>query len=163
TTAAAVTTFDTGASPHEHGILSWFLHLPDVGCVSTVLRTATRVGTPLVPEGFDLAAYVAVPSYVDTVTTRRGLLSFGDIPDLPPAEVAAQWAARRSYVHPAGTVQAMAQCAAEAGRSLPYDHWARNAGRCHVLRCLHPDSGAQFQDSDRALAQPVDALEGQHT
>ena len=37
TTAAAVTTFATGASPLEHGVLGWYLHLPDLGVVSTIL------------------------------------------------------------------------------------------------------------------------------
>ena len=37
TTAAAVTTLSTGATPAEHGVLSWHLHLHDLGLVGAVL------------------------------------------------------------------------------------------------------------------------------
>jgi len=48
TTAAAVTTFGTGASPAEHGVLGWHLNLPDLGMVATILPAVTRTGVPMV-------------------------------------------------------------------------------------------------------------------
>src|SRR5512143_1120880 len=46
TTAAAITTLTTGASPAEHGILGWHLNLHDLGMVSTILPATTRMGLP---------------------------------------------------------------------------------------------------------------------
>lgn len=167
TTAAAVTTFDTGASPTEHGILSWYLHLPDLGCVSTVLRTTTRVGTPLVPAEFDLREYFDVPSYVETTTAHRALLSFGEIPNVPFRVVGTRWEDRRSYLDLDGMVRTAVRFAHEPkDRSSPqfgYVYWPRYDGLCHELGCLHDDVAAHFDELDEAMAQIEAGLEGTNT
>jgi hypothetical protein len=160
TTAAAVTTFDTGASPTEHAILSWYLNLPDLGVVSTVLRTTTRIGTPLVPAGFDLRGYYEVPSYLETTTAHRGLLSFGDIPNVPFGVVGTRWHDRRSYPDLAGLVETVAMFAREGGQRVAYVYWPRYDGLCHEIGCEHPDIGAHFEELDAMLADLVDALRG---
>ena len=161
TTAAAVTTFDTGASPTEHGILSWYLHLPDLGCVSTVLRTTTRMGTGLVPEEFDLRAYYDVPSYVETTTCKRALLSFGDIPNVPFRVVGTDWDDRRAYLDLDGMVDAVTKFAGEATqKQFAYVYWPRYDGLCHELGCLHDDVAAHFEDMDAAMARIVEGLRG---
>jgi len=163
TTAAAVTTFNSGTSPTEHAILSWFLHLPDLGSVGTVLRTTTRLGTPLLPEGFDLRAYYRVPSYVDTVKSHRGLLSYGDIPHVPFSAVGTEWNERRSYLSLDTLIETTAQFAAEPTRRLAYVYWPKYDGLCHEVGCHHVDVDGHFDAIDRALATLVDALSGTQT
>ncbi|MBC8074273.1 MAG: alkaline phosphatase family protein [Deltaproteobacteria bacterium] len=163
TTAAAVTTFDTGASPAEHGILSWYLHLPDHGCIATVLRTTTRIGTPLFPEGYDLQAYYQVPSYLASARDHLGLLSWGEIPRVPFAEVGTRWPDRRSYPDLDGLVATTLAFAYEGGRRLAYVYWPRYDGLCHEKGCEHPEVDAHFELIDAALAQLVDGLAGSGT
>ena len=50
TTSAAITTFATGLAPQQHAVTGWFMHLKELGAVSTILpvvqdppRHATRV------------------------------------------------------------------------------------------------------------------------
>jgi hypothetical protein len=160
TTAAAVTTFDTGASPTEHAILSWYLTLPDLGVVSTVLRTTTRLGTPLLPPDFDLRAYYQVPSYVESTTAHRGLLSFGDIPNVPFGEVGTRWGDKRSYADLVGLVETVVAFAHEEGPRFSYVYWPRYDGLCHELGCMHPEVSAHFEALDAMLADLVDALAG---
>mgnify|MGYP001767025662 CR=1 FL=1 len=71
TTAAAITTFSTGASPAEHGILGWHLHLHDLGMVSTILPATTRTGSPMAGEKFDLRRYLKLPLPLDSVKCRK--------------------------------------------------------------------------------------------
>jgi hypothetical protein len=163
TTAAAVTTFDTGASPAEHGILSWFLHLPDHGCVATVLRTTTRIGTPLFPADYDMQAYYDVPSYVATVSDAMGLLSWGEIPNVPFGKVGTRWEDRRRYDDLDGMVATAAGFAAEPGRRLAYVYWPRYDGLCHERGCTDPEVDAHFDAIDTALAQLVLRLAGTDT
>jgi hypothetical protein len=163
TTAAAVTTFDSGASPTEHAILSWFLHLPDHGCVATVLRTTTRIGTPLFPADYDMQGYYAVPSYVSTVTDHIGLLSWGEIPNVPFGRVGTRWPDKRRYDDLAGMVATAATFAAEPGRRLAYVYWPRYDGLCHERGCTDPEVDAHFDAIDDALAQLVGALAGTDT
>lgn len=163
TTAAAVTTFDTGTSPTEHAILSWFLNLPDLGCVSTVLRTHTRVGTPLAPPDFDLREYFAVPSHLETVKSRRALLSWGPIPDVPFAVVGTRWEDRRSYPDLNGMVETIDAFGHEAGRRLAYAYWPRYDGLCHEEGCDSKAVVEHFEAMDRALGGLVRRLEGTGT
>lgn len=163
TTAAAVTTFDTGASPCEHGILSWYLHLPDHGVIATVLRTTTRVGTPLFPEGFDLAGYYAVPSYVASAADHAGLLSWGDIIDTQFGKAGTRWQDRRRYDDLAGLVACASAFAAEPGRRFAYVYWPRYDGLCHEKGCRDPEVDRHFDDIDAALAQLVERLAGTDT
>ncbi|MFO0633301.1 MAG: alkaline phosphatase family protein [Nannocystaceae bacterium] len=163
TTAAAVTTFDTGASPAEHAILSWYLHLPDQGCIATVLRTTTRIGTPLFPDGFDLAAYYAVPSYVASATDHAGLLSWGDIVDVPFGRVGTRWSDKRRYDDLDGLVARTLEFAREPGRRFAYVYWPRYDGLCHERGCQHPDVDRHFDEIDGALARLRDGLAGSDT
>lgn len=71
TTAAAVTTLMSGASPAEHGILGWFLNLHDLGLVSAILPTATRTEVPIVGPDFPLAEYLAIPQPVASIPGPR--------------------------------------------------------------------------------------------
>jgi hypothetical protein len=163
TTAAAVTTFDTGASPTEHAILSWFLHLPDHGTIATVLRTTTRIGTPLFPADYDLQAYYAVPSYVATVQDHRGLLSWGEIPNVPFGRVGTRWDDKRSYEDLDGMVATAVAFAGEPDRRLAYVYWPRYDGLCHEKGCTDPEVDAHFDAIDDALARLVVALAGTDT
>jgi predicted AlkP superfamily pyrophosphatase or phosphodiesterase len=48
TTAAAITTFLTGKSPKEHGLVSWFIYLRELGRISAILPFVERgSGLPL--------------------------------------------------------------------------------------------------------------------
>jgi hypothetical protein len=158
TTAAAVTTFDTGASPAEHAILSWFLHLPDLGCVAAVLRTHSRVGTDLVPADFDLRSYFAVPSFVETVQTHRALLSYGTIPDARFGVVGSIWEDRRAYNELDGLVAAVEAVASAPRPSLSYVYWPRYDGLCHEHGCQSAEVAAQFEELDDALARVIECL-----
>lgn len=160
TTAAAITTFDTGASPTEHGILSWFLHLPDLGVASTVLRTTSRIGAPLFPEGFDLRAYYDIPSHVQTVDGPLGLLSWGDIPYVPFGKTGTQWGYKDAYGDLEGLVASVASFDAAHEGGLSYVYWPRYDGLCHELGCLSPEVTEHFDLLDQTLAKLVDTLAG---
>ena len=44
TTASAITTFATGTAPQQHAFTGWFMHLKEIGVVSTILPFTPRVG-----------------------------------------------------------------------------------------------------------------------
>ncbi len=163
TTAAAVTTFDTGCSPTEHAILSWYLHLPDLGVLSTVLRTTSRIGSPLLPEGFDLREYYQVPSHVETMQVHRGLLSYGDIPEVPFGQVGTRWSDRRSYLDLPGMVDTVEAFATEqpGEKRFGYVYWPRYDGLCHEHGIGHDEVANHFEELDVALSDLESRLAGQ--
>lgn len=159
TTAAAVTTFGTGASPAEHGVLGWFLHLPDLGLVSTILPATTRTGTPIARDEFDLDRYLDLPSHLDTVKGRKELLSWGHIPTSRYSRTGSRWSGRRAFTTLDGMVRQVAAFARAPGRGLAYAYWPGYDALCHEHGCDHPKTRRHLGEIDRALARLVRELE----
>lgn len=91
TTAAAVTTLMTGASPAEHGILGWFLNLHDLGVVSAILPSISRTDMPIVDGEFPLADYLAIPRPAETMAGSRVALTHRFILESRFSKAAARW------------------------------------------------------------------------
>jgi len=47
TTASAIATFLTGVAPQQHAFTGWFMHLKEIGVVSTILPFSPRFGGPV--------------------------------------------------------------------------------------------------------------------
>ncbi|HPF98676.1 MAG TPA: alkaline phosphatase family protein [Kiritimatiellia bacterium] len=163
TTAAAVTTFATGASPAEHGILGWHLHLPDLGMVSTILPATTRTGSAMAPPEFDLHRYLKLPSYLDTTRGRRALLSFGHIPESRYSKTGTRWHERAGYKTLKGMVRAVSSFARRSRFGLAYAYWPGFDSVCHEKGCFHAATVRHMNEIDRALARLVSALKGTNT
>ena len=163
TTAAAVTTFATGAAPAEHGILGWHLHLPDLGMVSTILPCVTRTGSPFAPPEFDLHRYLKLPSYLDTTRGRRALLSFGHIPKSRYSKIGTRWHERAGYETLAGMTGAIAAFARRSRFGLAYAYWPGFDSMCHEKGCFHRATVRHLDEIDRALARLVRSLRGTNT
>jgi hypothetical protein len=163
TTAAAVTTFGTGASPAEHGVLGWHLHLHDLGLVSTILLTSTRTGSPMAHEDFDLGEYLCTPSHIATVPCRKELLSWAHIPRSRYSRANDPWTFRGGYRTLTGMVRQVATRAARRSRSVSYVYWPEYDSHCHEYGCFHRRTVSHFMQIDRALAQLVRLLQGTDT
>lgn len=163
TTAAAITTFTTGASPAEHGILGWHLHLPDLGMVSTILPATTRTGSPMAGEKFDLRRYLKLPLPLDSVKCRKELISWGDIPKGRFSRAGVRWNRKRSCTTLSGLSRQIEAFAKAPGRALAYAYWPGYDSFCHEVGCRHPRTVRHLAAIDRALAGLVRKLRGTGT
>ena len=159
TTAAAVTTFATGASPFEHGILGWHLHLGDLGMVSTILMGVTRTGTPMAKPDFPLKDYLRLPSYLDSVPGRRSLISYGVIPDSRYSKAGLRWHDSSACTTLNGLVRRITALA-RRGRGLVYAYWPGLDSLCHEKGVFHPKTMRHIVAIDQAMARLVEALQG---
>ena len=151
TTAAAITTFSTGASPAEHGILGWHLHLHDLGMVSTILPATTRTGSPMAANPFDLRKYLDLPLPLNSVKCRRELISWGDIPESRFSRAGLRWSRTRSGRTLAGLSRQITAFAKTPGRALAYAYWPGYDSSCHGMGCGHPKTVRHLADIDRML------------
>ncbi|HOW97967.1 MAG TPA: alkaline phosphatase family protein, partial [Kiritimatiellia bacterium] len=163
TTAAAVTTFATGAPPREHGVLGWHLHLGDLGMVSTILIGVTRTGMPMMGPDFPLKEYMRLPSHLETVPGRRTLISYGDIPDSRYSRAGLRWHETVACTTLGGLVRHVAAFARRPGRGLAYAYWPGLDSLCHEWGCFHAKSYAHMAALDRAMAGLVRRLRGTDT
>jgi predicted AlkP superfamily pyrophosphatase or phosphodiesterase len=160
TTAAAITTLSTGASPAEHGVLGWHLHLADLGCVATILPTTTRMGTPLAHTDFVLRDYLQIPSYVESVRGTTRLISYGTIPLSRFSQAGTKWNERASASTLRGLERQIHAFAKGEGLGLAQAYWPGYDSLCHELGCDHPRTRKHLEDIDRMLAR---LTEGLHT
>ncbi len=160
TTASAVTTFLTGASPAEHAILGWHLNLPDLGLVSTVLMSRTRTGSAVAPDDFDLDAYLALPSHLDTVPEPRAQLSYGVIPHSRFSRTGTRWDRVRAFESLDGLRHEVTAFCRETPRGLAYVYWPVHDALCHEHGTRDPRTLGHLAEIDDALARLRDTLAG---
>lgn len=163
TTAAAITTFSTGASPAEHGILGWHLHLHDLGMVSTILPATTRTGSPMAREKFDLGKYLKLPLPLQSVKCRKELISWSDIPESRFSQAGVRWDRALSCTTLVGLSRRVVAFAKTPGRALAYAYWPGYDSFCHEVGCRHPATVRHLAEIDRMLAGLVRKLRGTGT
>lgn len=163
TTAAAVTTLSTGATPAEHAVIGWHLHLPDLGMVSAILPGTTRTGTPMVPPDFDLNRYLALPSYVSSVPGHKRLLSYGRLGQSRYSSAGTQWDERAAYTTLRGLESQVRAFVSEVDRGLAYVYWPKYDTLCHSKGCNHRETTQHLAEIDGALAHLVERLHDDDT
>jgi hypothetical protein len=163
TTSAAVTTFTTGTTPSEHGIVGWHVQLPDLGGVATVLLGTTRTEAPMMPEGFDWRGYYRIPSHVESAPCRKVMLSYGNIASRPFNRALTRWDATMKYRSLTGLAARIAEMTAHREPSLGYAYWPRFDALSHEHGDTSTQAGKHFRYLDRSLAQLREQLRGTGT
>lgn len=165
TTASVVTTLATGASPTEHGILGWHLHLPDLGIEGTILPFVTRTGTPLAMDDFHVADYLQLPAPLATTAGRRVLISYGDIPFSRISMVQSWWHERKSYTTLEGLTRHLRTFAQSRPRhpAFAYAYWPHYDSLCHEYGPEGAIPARHLRELDSFLARAQQALRGTNT
>jgi hypothetical protein len=163
TTASAVTTLATGATPREHAIVGWHLHLPDLGLECTILKGTTRTGQPMAGPHFDLDAYLGLPSHLDSAQGRRELLTPSEILNSRYSKAGTLWHRGLAFKTLVGLERHVLAFARRRGRGLAYAYWPHYDGYCHEFGCTHPAPRRHFAEIDQVLGRLVRRLAGTDT
>ena len=151
TSATALTTFTTGASPAEHAILGWHVNLPDVGMVVKILPLESRLDMPAFPRGFDLKRYLALPSHVDSMRRRKIMIAPHDVADSAYARMGTRW----NSIVGANTLRQFENALWRATRNggYVYAYWPHYDALCHDHGTSSANADAHLLEVDRRLAR----------
>jgi hypothetical protein len=163
TTAAVVTTLATGASPAEHAILGWHLHLPDLGMDGTILPFVTRTDTPIAPPEFDLKKYLNLPAPLATIRGRRVFIAQEPIPASRTTLAMPWWTERRSFRNLDGMLRQLRVFARSPGRAYAYAYWPDYDSHCHEHGPEGRVPATHLAELDAFLARVQRALAGTDT
>lgn len=163
TTAAAVTSFSTGATPAEHALVSWYLQLPDLGMVSAILPGTTLTGSPMAPPKFDLRRYLALPSYLGSVSGHKRLLSYGRLGHSRYSNAGTKWDQHAGYTTLRGLEGQVRSFSADSTRGVAYVYWPKYDTLCHTRGTEHRETRSHLGEIDRSLARLAGALGGTGT
>jgi hypothetical protein len=162
TTASAITTFLTGATPAEHGLIGWHMYLDEIDAIAAVLPFQLRGNDePLDRLGLraaDLSGGTAfadrIPAAVHTVAPRKIVDSAFNIAHCGRAQ-------RHRYTTLAEFFEAIERCLrGEGERKYVYAYWPELDSIAHV----HGIGSRQARDSlrrfDEGFARLLACLQG---
>ena len=162
TTASAITTSFTGATPLEHGLTGWFTYFSAAGCVASPLPFQRRgEKTPL---GVDPARIFVERSLFDSLAVRSIVVSYRPIIDSAYNRHHCGRAERRAYDDLAGFLdQTAAAVKSGPGRKLVYAYWPEFDALAHRHGVASIEVGAHFAQLDAMFGELLARLAGTDT
>jgi hypothetical protein len=162
TTASAITTSFTGATPLEHGLTGWFTYFSEAACVGAPLpfqRRGEKASLGVAP-----ARVFTEPSLFDALETRTVVVSYRPIIDSPYNVHHCGRAERRAYDDLQGFVgQTVAAVKSGAERKFVYAYWPQFDALSHQHGVASAEVRAHFDALDAAFGELRARLAGSDT
>lgn len=162
TTASAITTSFTGATPAEHGLTGWFAYFPEAGCVGAplpYLRRGEKARLGAAPESIFL-----VPSLFDGLAVPAHVVSWRPIVDSTYNLRHCGRAARRAYDHLEGFVaETVAAVKSGPERKFVYAYWPDFDALAHRFGVASAEVLAHFRVLEQAFGELLARLAGTDT
>src|SRR5258706_2031989 len=162
TTASAITTSFTGATPLEHGLTGWFSYFSEAACVGAplpFLRRGEKASLGIPP-----GRIFVEPSYFDALTARGIVVSWRPIIDSLYNVHHSGRAERRAYDNLAGFLDETVSAVKSApGRKLVYAYWWELDALAHRYGVASAEVRAHFGALDAMFAELLARLAGTDT
>ncbi|TAK40946.1 MAG: phosphodiesterase [Betaproteobacteria bacterium] len=165
TTASAITTSFTGATPAEHGLTGWFTYFSAAGCVAAPLPFRSRGDNlPLAARGVSHEHLFTEPPLLDALTRRAIVVSARSIVNSDYNLHHSGNAERRAYDALDGLVGEVA-AAVRSGpeRKFIYAYWPEFDTQSHRHGVASEQARIEFERVDDAFAALLDRLAGTDT
>jgi type I phosphodiesterase/nucleotide pyrophosphatase len=162
TTASAITTSYTGATPLEHGLTGWFTYFGDAGYVAAALPFRTRGDNASLREkGFTPERAYPVPSLFESLPVRSIVVTYKEIIDSEYNLRHCAGAERRAYQTLEQFVEEI-EAAAKSGRERKfiYAYWPEYDMISHRYGSQSAQAAAQFEKFDAAFGKLLARLAG---
>jgi hypothetical protein len=162
TTASAITTSFTGATPLEHGLTGWFTYFSEAACVAAPLPFQRRGEKTSI--GVPAGEIFVEPSIFDALATRAIVVSYRPIVDSQYNLHHCGRAERRAYDNLEGFL-AQTVNAVKSGpeRKLVYAYWPDFDALAHRHGVASAEVGAHFSALDAAFGELLARLAGTDT
>ena len=162
TTASAITTSFTGATPFEHGLTGWFTYFSEAACVGAPLpfvRRGEKAPLAAVPERI-----FVTPSLFDGLAVRSLVVSWRQIIDSTYNRHHCGRTERLAYDNLEGFLaQTVAAVKSGPGRKLVYAYWPEFDALAHQHGIASAQVGAHFRDLDAVFGELIARLAGTDT
>ncbi|HTP61153.1 MAG TPA: alkaline phosphatase family protein [Burkholderiales bacterium] len=159
TTASAITTSFTGATPLEHGLTGWFTYFSEAACVGAPLtfrRRGEKASLGVAPARIFLEH-----SLFDGLAARAIVVSYRPIIDSPYNLHHCGRAERRAYDDLAGFVeQTVAAVKSGPERKFIYAYWPEFDALSHQHGVASAEVRAHFDALDAAFGELLSRLAG---
>lgn len=162
TTASAITTSFTGATPLEHGLTGWFTYFSETACVAAPLpfqRRGETASLGIAPERIFVER-----SLFDTLARRSIVVSFRPIIESRYNRHHCGRAERRAYDNLAGLLdETLNAVKSGTNRKLVYVYWPKFDALAHQHGVAGAETGAHFAQLDAMFGELLARLAGTDT
>jgi len=162
TTASAITTSFTGATPLEHGLTGWFTYFSEAACVGAPLpfqRRGEKASLGVAP-----GRIFVEPSLFDSLAARSIVVSYRPIMDSPYNRHHCGRAERRAYDDLPGFLDQTAGAVKSGpGRKLVYAYWPEFDALAHRHGVASAEVRAHFALLDAVFGELLARLAGTDT
>jgi hypothetical protein len=162
TTASAVTTSYTGATPLEHGLTGWFTYFGEAGYVAAPLPFRTRGDNlPLRAKGFTPGRAFPVPPLFRALQVRSIVVTHRDIVDSDYNLHHCAGAERRAYATLDELVEQV-EAAVKSGneRKFVYAYWPDYDATSHRYGSQGAEALLELEKVDQAFGRLLARLSG---
>jgi type I phosphodiesterase/nucleotide pyrophosphatase len=162
TTASAITTSYTGATPIEHGLTGWFTYFGEAGYVAAALPFRTRGDNlPLRDKGFSPERAFPAPPIFESIKTKSIVVTYRPIIDSDYNVRHCRGAERRAYETLAEFVDQV-EAAVKSGpeRKFVYAYWPEYDAISHRFGSLSVEAAREFARVDDAFGVLLSRLAG---
>lgn len=165
TTATAITTLATGATPARHAITGWFLWLREFGMVTTILPFQSRAGRiDLARHGFSPGTVLGAPSLASRSRLPVRVVTEAWIRDSAWSRVSQEGAERVGYRDLEGLFVQLAEAVRTGDRrQFIQAYWAGYDALAHKAGHASEAADRLLREFDRRLEEWVGTLAGTGT
>jgi hypothetical protein len=162
TTASAITTFLTGATPTEHGLIGWHLYFEEIDAIGAVLPFRMRGSDePLSRRGLAPGALLRGPTLLERLPAQTHVVSPRKIADSDFNVAHSGRAQRHAYASLAEFGSVIERCLrAPGGRRFVYAYWPELDSIAHEYGANSRQAGESLRRFDTAFARLLASLRG---
>ncbi|NOX71129.1 MAG: alkaline phosphatase family protein [Candidatus Micrarchaeota archaeon] len=165
TTACAITTFNTGLAPAQHGVISWFMLLKELGVVARPLPFNPRHGGPPFSfSGIDASILSEAKSIPSKIKRLSYVITHKSIVESDYSESFGKESKRIPYSNLAGFFSEIRKTVTRNNRrKFIYAYWPKLDSIAHDKGPFGNDAKVHFLDIDRRFERLSKQLEGTDT
>lgn len=165
TTSAAVTTFATGLAPQQHAVTGWFMHLKELGAVTTILLFRPRaVNAPYSMQGVLIEDVIDIKTIGERMSASTFEITRSDIADSDYNKRITRKKTVLGYDTLNGFFTQMKNAIrAHAKRKYIFAYWPEIDALCHEYGTNHKEVQKHFHDVDAKMRAFLRSIQGTDT
>jgi predicted AlkP superfamily pyrophosphatase or phosphodiesterase len=159
TTATAITTFATGMAPLQHAITGWFVHLKELGAVTTVLPFTPRAPSLGYGERISMQnIFNLTPAFLQ-LSRKAYVVNQARLVNSVYSKLTTPNTERIGYQNLEDFFSNIANIVTnDASPKYIYGYWPAFDSLCHEHGTLHPATGDHFHRLDEAFGRLIETL-----
>lgn len=165
TTASAVTTFATGVAPQQHAVTGWFMHLKEMGAVSTILLFRPRAGgLPYSAQGVSISDIIEMKTIAERMSASAYEITYNGIIDSDCNKAATRKKTVLGYDTLSGFFTQI-KCAihSHAKRKYIFAYWPKIDSLSHDYGVQSKEVKKHFHAVDKKMRAFLRSIEGTDT